>query len=1202
MVFINTGTHLLSTNNPISIEEGDSLYWSITGLNRWTRYYYTISGIDILDITPSSSLGGSFSSYSPNASVSVRTRLDSTTEGPEIITLKVYSDSSRSNLIANKGTILIDTSRTPPVSITAASTISEGDSLTWNITNLIENQTYYYRITGTQSDDNTDGLTSGSYTGGTSHQISITTTTDRKTEGTETIKLELYTDQNYTKLAASASTILNDTSKNPQDSITAPIAVNEGDRLNWTISDLTSNQDYYYLILGIGREDINSPLWGSFRQSSYNTTRDISITALADQKTEGPETIKFELYTDAGYTNLAATATTTLNDTSTSPVITVNGPSESNEGDGLIWRLRGMVANQYYYYRITGIDNKDTNSRLTGSFRQSSYGSSTRNISITTLADKRTEGNEAIKFELFTDSSYKNSIASATTTLKDTSTTPIVEISGPSEINEGDRGTFNLRNLQTDSYYYRLYDPSGKFSDSDASGKLNGSFTINSYHSSTATKSISLSVTADQENEGPEKATFELYDNSTYVGNPIVSKELTINDTSTDQSKLTYGTYTSQNNPSVVNEGESLSFNLSNLGNATYYWKFEGIDTDDISGSTSGQFRSYQNGFRQIPLNIKSDDFTEGVEKAVFIVAKDQLFSKVFKSATFSIADTSQDPKTTVNFSSSRIRSNEGESANIDLAISSFPRSTTDLYWELSGSGLTKFDLATRFGDLSELIDLKNHYFRRTKYIRGTEYSSGSYSFKIPFSSDKTTEGTETYQLKIYDNQSLTGNPLAETSVIVYDTSLDSPKSDLNTATINNKTINLFFSAPIDYGDISSSYFEIKSQDKNLPVDSVKLNSRKNAAAITLQTEPEVGSTVNIVYKSSSNSILQSFDKSIQVDDVETPVPISGIAYATRIELRFSEKLNTTQLARSAFDIRASNRAKKIDSIDVMGDDGIVIINLKSSIDINDDLVEVDYYDFSGNQSSKVLEDYSGNDVNTFKNFSVVNEVSDTKDISVVLAEAEESIITLGFDIEIDGNSVPNNGMFRVSINGNKSKIKAIQLSAKKREAYLELKNPITNGDTIKLTYIDAKGNQKDNIIQSKYGGDLGTFKNLSVDNLSSVSYDPPDFEDAYYDSELSAITLEFDEIISGSKIKNSRFKIYSLDESGKKKRSKVADVITYEEDTIVEIMLKSPIEPSAQQLFMDYRDPKGDQIRGVIEDLQGNDLLSVKRLPVEFG
>ena len=441
MANIRTGTYNGGTNNPISINEGETLYWSITGLNRWTRYYYTISGIDDEDTT--TSLRGSFYNYYYSKNLSVSTLLDSITEGPETIRLELYTDSSRRNLIATKSTTLNDTSQTPAVSISAASSINEGDSLTWSINNLIANQTYYYRITGTQWDDNIDGLTGGSftggsYTGGDSKQISITTTKDRKTEGTETIKLELYTDQNHTSLVTSASTTLNDTSKNPQDSITAPIAVNEGDRLNWKISDLVTNQYYYYRITGIDSQDTNNSLTGSFRQSSYRSTRDISITTLSDQKTEGPETIKFELFTDRSYTNLVATATTTLNDTSTTPVITVTGPSESNEGDGLNWSLRGMIANQYYYYRITGIDNKDTNNRLTGSFRQSSYGSSTKNISITTLADKKTEGNETIKFELFTDSSYKNLSASATTTLKDTSTTPKVEITGPTEIiNEG---------------------------------------------------------------------------------------------------------------------------------------------------------------------------------------------------------------------------------------------------------------------------------------------------------------------------------------------------------------------------------------------------------------------------------------------------------------------------------------------------------------------------------------------------------------------------------------------------------------------------------------------------------------------------------------------------------------------------------------------------------------------------------------------
>ena len=55
-----------------------------------------------------------------------------------------------------------------------------------------------------------------------------------------------------------------------------------------------------------------------------------------------------------------------------------------------------------------------------------------------------------------------------------------------------------------------------------------------------------------------------------YIGNPVGSKKFTVKDTSIDQSKFTYGNYSSQNNPSVVNEGDNLSFNLSS-GNAIYF-------------------------------------------------------------------------------------------------------------------------------------------------------------------------------------------------------------------------------------------------------------------------------------------------------------------------------------------------------------------------------------------------------------------------------------------------------------------------------------------------------------------------------------------------------------------------------------------------------------------------------------------------------
>ena len=1204
MVAVSTGTSRYNFNNPTSVDEGDTLWWKVEGPPLYNQsYFYRITGVDSGDTN--SSLNGNWVTYGSLLKyISLETVSDQKTEGSESIKLELYTDSGYNNLVASSSTILNDTSTLPSITITGPSESNEGDTVTWNLNGLVYYGNYYYRISGIDGDDTNSSLTNNFRSYGSSKNISITTLADQLTEGSETIKFEVFTDSEYTNLAASVSSTLNDTSTTPVITITGSTEINEGEKLNWNIKGMVRGRDYYYRITGIDSKDSSNSLTGSTRLSYYSSSRDISITTLSDQTTEGSETIKFELYNDSNYTDLAASASTTLNDTSTSPVHNITAASEISEGDNLKWTIKDMISSQYYYYRITGIDSKDTSSRLTGSFRNS-Y-NSPREITITTLSDQTTEGSEAIKFELYKDSSYTSLAASATTTLNDTSTDPIPLITAPTEIKEGNSATFKVTNLKNGTYHYKINDSSGKFTELDAT---NASGRIYSY-STSSTYNINVTFLADHETEGEEKAKFEIFNNESFTGEPILSTEFSVQDTSIDQSKLTYGETSSygnpssQDNPSSIEEGKNFTFNLTNLGNSSYYWKFEGIDAEDINGSITGNFRSYNNGSRQIPFNVKSDDLTEGEESVTFTLAKDNLFSKVIKSAELSIIDTSQDPKPEIEVTSKNIRSNEGESADIELSISTFPGETTNLYWELSGTGLTKDDLATRFGDLSELIDLKNHYFSTTRNIRGTEYSSGSYEFDIPFEEDQTTEGTETYELKFYDNEQLDGDPLATSSITVFDTSIDPPKSSFNSATLENKSINIYFSGSINSSDIAPSYLKVTSGNTNFQVQSVTLNNLKNVATVILKTEPETGSLVNISYKSSVNSILQSFDESIKVDDLSKPVPISGIAYEDRIELRFSEKLKDANLPNSAFEVKASNRLKRIESAEVIGNDGIVLISLKNNIDINDDLVEVDYYDLTGNQSENTLEDISGNDVNTFKGFAVTNEVSNADDISVILAEADENIITLGFDIEIDENSIPNTGMFRVSINGNKSKINGIQLSAQRREAYLELKYPITNGDNIKLSYIDAKGNQKDNIIQSKYGGDLGTFKNLSIENLSAVSFDPPGIDGAYYDDEINAVVLEFDEIISGTKIRNSRFKLYSpFEKRGKvkNKRVKVSDVITYDEDTIVEILLKKPVDPSSEQLFLDYRDPKGNQKNGVIEDLQGNDLLSLKGLEIEL-
>ena len=305
------------------------------------------------------------------------------------------------------------------------------------------------------------------------------------------------------------------------------------------------------------------------------------------------------------------------------------------------------------------------------------------------------------------------------------------------------------------------------------------------------------------------------------------------------------------------------------------------------------------------------------------------------------------------------------------------------------------------------------------------------------------------------------------------------------------------------------------------------------------------------------------------------------------LSLYFNEPLrDNLQISPSKFEVYDGKRLIGIDEVDVDEANGKVELTLAKSVDINKE-VKVSYYDFSGDQNYSVLEGIDGYDVASFFKKDVVNETKPDDNLKVILAEAYESQITLGFDRDIDEDSVPNTGTFRVKVNGNTNRLSDIELFSKKREAVLTLKKPFSAGDTISLNYIDSQGDQTDNVIQDTYGNDLGSIKSLEVENLEDVdAFDPPELVDQYIDGKT--ITLEFDEVISGTKIRNSLFKV-----KANGRRQKVIDVETFEDETIVELTLKKEIPPAFDRILVSYRDLKGDQRRGVIEDLFGNDIPS---------
>ena len=169
------------------------------------------------------------------------------------------------------------------------------------------------------------------------------------------------------------------------------------------------------------------------------------------------------------------------------------------------------------------------------------------------------------------------------------------------------------------------------------------------------------------------------------------------------------------------------------------------------------------------------------------------------------------------------------------------------------------------------------------------------------------------------------------------------------------------------------------------------------------------------------------------------PTLVRAVVVDDILKLSYSDVLREgLQISPSKYEVYGNDRIISVSSITVDSANGQVELKLSKNVDIND-VVQVSYYDLAGDQNLSVIEDTSGYDAASFSKFNVVNESSPQEGLGVIVAEAYENKVTLGFDLEIDTESVPNNGMFRVKVNGITFRVTDIEFFAKNREAVLSL-------------------------------------------------------------------------------------------------------------------------------------------------------------------
>jgi hypothetical protein len=405
----------------------------------------------------------------------------------------------------------------------------------------------YYTIetvTGTiNTSDFSDGLLSGSFTiSSNTGTISKTLVLDATSETSESFIVRIRATSVAGPILMSTGTI---TINNPSFSV-APSAssVNEGSSLTWNVNttNINSPTTFYYTLTGAASSTVPTTS-GSFSVSSNSGS--FAMPTVADSITTGNQTVTCQIRIGSTGGTICATNTCVVNDTSQTPVVTVNNTSiDENDSSAIFTITTTGLANGTVLYWTTNlvsgtINTSDfTDGALVGSV---TVNSNTATITRTIRNDYVTEGSESFNLSIRTTSTSGTIVAtSPTVTINDTSLTPTATITPDvSTVDEGGTVTFTVAttNFPSGTLYWTT-NKVGSYNirETDFSdGVLSGTVMI-----SGSTGTFTRTLANDGFTEGTEQFTMSL---RTFTTNGIVigtSSAITVNDTSTGLPEPSY--------------------------------------------------------------------------------------------------------------------------------------------------------------------------------------------------------------------------------------------------------------------------------------------------------------------------------------------------------------------------------------------------------------------------------------------------------------------------------------------------------------------------------------------------------------------------------------------------------------------------------------------------------------------------------------
>ena len=248
------------------------------------------------------------------------------------------------------------------------------------------------------------------------------------------------------------------------------------------------------------------------------------------------------------------------------------------------------------------------------------------------------------------------------------------------------------------------------------------------------------------------------------------------------------------------------------------------------------------------------------------------------------------------------------------------------------------------------------------------------------------------------------------------------------------------------------------------------------------------------------------------------------------------------------------------------------------------------YEDSTSGNDAKAIQDRAGNDAADLSETRVTNDSTVVDDVaptfeSVALSSDGNEII-LTYDEVLDRESTLRYSDFEVLVEGERRDIYTISVSD--RQVTLELSSPVTQRESVVVSYFDPTTGDDDDAIQDRSGNDADTLENQSVKNTATApDTRAPIFERSAMSSNGLSITLVYDEVLDDQA--GPATSDFSVDVDGE---SAEPSYVAFSGHTVV-LTLASEVR-ELQTVKVSYNDPTSGNDTFAIQDAAGNDAVDL--------